>query len=212
MTDYEARAGLWHAVALCLVAGFVDAIGYFELGQVFTANMTGNTVLLGASLVRGDWIALSYAATIGAFALGAAATSLLKLARVPLPALFFIAGALVVVIALADPATFVALCALSFVMGLQGGAINSFSGIRLPTVVVTSTLVNLMDALVRRSFTQSQTPAPPPAQFYHLAAAWLAYGAGGGAAVLAQGALAMPLLVPALLYGIVALGLYRRKG
>jgi uncharacterized membrane protein YoaK (UPF0700 family) len=35
-------------------AGYVDAISYLALGRVFTANMTGNTVLLGLSLVQGD--------------------------------------------------------------------------------------------------------------------------------------------------------------
>ena len=32
---------------LCLTAGIVDVIGYLSLGHVFTANMTGNIVLLG---------------------------------------------------------------------------------------------------------------------------------------------------------------------
>src|SRR5499426_3267290 len=35
-------------------AGYVDAISYLALGRVFTANMTGNTVLLGLALVQGD--------------------------------------------------------------------------------------------------------------------------------------------------------------
>jgi uncharacterized membrane protein YoaK (UPF0700 family) len=32
----------------------VDALSYLALGRVFTANMTGNTVLFGLSLVTGD--------------------------------------------------------------------------------------------------------------------------------------------------------------
>jgi hypothetical protein len=36
------------------VGGYVDAVSYVALGRVFTANMTGNTVLLGLSLVQGD--------------------------------------------------------------------------------------------------------------------------------------------------------------
>jgi uncharacterized membrane protein YoaK (UPF0700 family) len=35
---------------LTLVAGYADAVAYFGLG-VFTANMTGNTVLLGGALI-----------------------------------------------------------------------------------------------------------------------------------------------------------------
>ncbi|HEX2916527.1 MAG TPA: YoaK family protein [Chloroflexia bacterium] len=36
-------------------SGGVDVISYLGLGHVFTANMTGNTVLLGIALGRGDW-------------------------------------------------------------------------------------------------------------------------------------------------------------
>jgi uncharacterized membrane protein YoaK (UPF0700 family) len=39
---------------LTCAAGYVDAIGYQELDRVFTANMTGNTVLLGLALVEAD--------------------------------------------------------------------------------------------------------------------------------------------------------------
>ena len=35
-------------------AGAIDAISYLGLGRVFTANMTGNTVLLGLALVQAD--------------------------------------------------------------------------------------------------------------------------------------------------------------
>jgi len=35
---------------LACVAGSVDAVSYVGLGHVFTANMTGNTVLLGLAL------------------------------------------------------------------------------------------------------------------------------------------------------------------
>ncbi|MBS0244708.1 MAG: DUF1275 family protein, partial [Proteobacteria bacterium] len=102
MIDYEARAGLSQAAILCLIAGYVDAVGYFDLGHVFTANMTGNTVLLGVSVVKGDPIALNYVATIGAFALGVVASTLLKLAKMPLPGSFLIAAAVLVGMAIAQ--------------------------------------------------------------------------------------------------------------
>src|SRR5215212_11643581 len=37
-------------IMLSLAAGCVDAVGYLGLGQIFVANMTGNTVLLGLAL------------------------------------------------------------------------------------------------------------------------------------------------------------------
>ncbi len=35
---------------LCLVAGIVDVIGYLNLGRVFTANMTGNIIIMGMAI------------------------------------------------------------------------------------------------------------------------------------------------------------------
>jgi uncharacterized membrane protein YoaK (UPF0700 family) len=39
---------------LACAAGYVDALSYIALGRVFTANMTGNTALLGIALVGGE--------------------------------------------------------------------------------------------------------------------------------------------------------------
>jgi uncharacterized membrane protein YoaK (UPF0700 family) len=41
-------------LALTLVAGSVDAVSYLGLGRVFTANMTGNLVLLGLAVGQGQ--------------------------------------------------------------------------------------------------------------------------------------------------------------
>ena len=40
---------------MCMVAGAVDVIAYILFGQIFIANMTGNTVLFAASVVMRDW-------------------------------------------------------------------------------------------------------------------------------------------------------------
>jgi uncharacterized membrane protein YoaK (UPF0700 family) len=39
-------------LVLTWAAGSVDAISFLALGRVFTANMTGNTVLLGLHLAQ----------------------------------------------------------------------------------------------------------------------------------------------------------------
>ena len=44
-------------LVLTLVAASVDAISYLGLGHVFTAMMTGNTVLLGLALAQGEVLA-----------------------------------------------------------------------------------------------------------------------------------------------------------
>ena len=52
----RAPTALKNALVLLLTAaaGYVDAVSYLALGRVFTANMTGNTVLLGLALVQRD--------------------------------------------------------------------------------------------------------------------------------------------------------------
>jgi uncharacterized membrane protein YoaK (UPF0700 family) len=57
---------------LAFTAGCVDAISYLDLGNIFTANMTGNTVLLGLSLVQAQWLAAGRSAVaLAAYLAGA---------------------------------------------------------------------------------------------------------------------------------------------
>lgn len=60
--------------SLSLAAGCVDAVCYLGLGQVFVANMTGNTVLLGLAIGQADGrnVLQSGTALVG-FVLGVAA-------------------------------------------------------------------------------------------------------------------------------------------
>ena len=60
-------------IALTFTTGLVDAVSYLGLGRVFTANMTGNVVLLGfaAAGVPGLSVTRSLA-SVGGFLLGAA--------------------------------------------------------------------------------------------------------------------------------------------
>ena len=60
-------------LGLTVVAGCTDAISYLGLGRVFTANMTGNTVLLGVAVAQHDAGAGTgrSAAALGGFVVGA---------------------------------------------------------------------------------------------------------------------------------------------
>lgn len=59
---------------LSVIAGMVDVLGYFLLGHVFTAHVTGNLVVVAASIARGGPWSPSQALTMPVFvmALGAA--------------------------------------------------------------------------------------------------------------------------------------------
>jgi uncharacterized membrane protein YoaK (UPF0700 family) len=66
--------------ALCLTfgAGFVDAFGYLTLSNVYTANLSGNTVLIAVKSATGQGpAALLHAYTIGMFLIGLLASGIL---------------------------------------------------------------------------------------------------------------------------------------
>ncbi len=59
-------------LALTVTSGLVDAVSYLGLGHVFTANMTGNVVLLGfAAAGASGFSATACLTSLGAFLAGA---------------------------------------------------------------------------------------------------------------------------------------------
>jgi uncharacterized membrane protein YoaK (UPF0700 family) len=52
-THVHERAGL--AIAMAMIAGCVDGVGYFVLSHLFTAHMSGNSVAFGGALGQGTW-------------------------------------------------------------------------------------------------------------------------------------------------------------
>jgi len=69
------RAKLATLVVMAGIGGYVDAVSYLWLGRVFTAAMTGNTVLLALAIAAGDRSAVLRSATallgfVGGVALG----------------------------------------------------------------------------------------------------------------------------------------------
>jgi uncharacterized membrane protein YoaK (UPF0700 family) len=72
----QAASNLRHPLSLTLLAltfstGTVDAVSYLGLGHVFTANMTGNVVLLGFGIARaGGLPVLAPIVSLSAFLLG----------------------------------------------------------------------------------------------------------------------------------------------
>ena len=204
------------AALLCLAAGYVDAYGYVDLGGVFAANMTGNTVLLGIAAARGDWARIPpYALTLGAFFLGAMAASALKRAILdrPFPPLLVAAALLAVAERLGLGGDLV-LLVLAFAMGLQGASLNRFGGTALQTVVITSTLLNLADGFVHHGWRAARGGDASGPEMPLLGAAWLTYAVGAAAGVLVSRHLGLPLVPPAVVLVIVAidLALARRNG
>src|SRR5579864_1111476 len=70
--DRPSRPLVLSLVALTLVSGLVDAVSYLGLGRVFTANMTGNVVVLGFAAAGAPGFSVAATATsIGVFLFGA---------------------------------------------------------------------------------------------------------------------------------------------
>src|SRR5262245_48154519 len=62
---------------LSVIAGMVDLTGFFTLGNIFTAHITGNLVVAAAAAVGGGPMNLAQVLAIPAFILAVAAVSMI---------------------------------------------------------------------------------------------------------------------------------------
>lgn len=182
------RAGL-----LCFIAGFVDAVGYVDLGGVFAANMTGNTVLLAMSMAQGQWAnTVVYIITLASFSAGVAVAYLLEARHIRVPLL--IEAALIAAVAILAPDKTIALIMLAAAMGLQAASMTRFGTVTISTVVVTSVIVRIVEGTISRNKPPDIALTMPV-----LAAAWLAYAIGAAASVAASPLGDTILFVPVVL-------------
>ena len=141
-------------------AGFVDAISFLGLGNVFTANMTGNTILLGIALGRGDLPgAFRSLIALAAFCFGATAGAVIVM-RSDRPVVWptSITNALVLefaaLIAFAfgwhwEGARIEQLIMMSaFAMGVQSAAVRRIGVSAVTSTAVTGTLAGVMAGAV----------------------------------------------------------------
>jgi len=202
-----ARASdLYIAVALCIAAGIVDAVGFLHAG-VFAANMTGNTVLAAISLAQLDVAAsLEKAATIAAFFFGAMLGRLLTNASKgqPWPPLTAEAAVLCAV-AFAHLGHEWSVLLLAFAMGLQATAITRFRGAAVSTVVLTSTLARIAEAALDLvAFRHRAREVKPSLHLDLLGATWVSYALGAMLGVVLLNAALMPVLASAMIVATVA--------
>ncbi len=143
--------------ALTVVSGFVDAVSFLGLGHVFTANMTGNVVLIGfaAAGAPGFSVAASLCA-LGSFLAGAvvggrmmqkvgSARSLLRVAMA------IEAGCTVVATVIAGSVStigtgwprFTVIALLAVAMGLRNSAVRRIGVPDMSGAVLTTTLTGL---------------------------------------------------------------------
>lgn len=160
-------------VGLALLAGAVDAASFLDLGRVFTANMTGNTVLLGIALGQGETDA-AWRSVVALLGFGAGVVFGAVLAKRSLRLAFAAEATLVLAVVilwgLAGKVVLVGLAALA--MGAQSATVGALGVPGVSTTYVTGTLVTMTSALAARE--------PPPLV---PSLVWFAYLGGAGAVV-----------------------------
>ncbi len=201
-------------VALTIVCGIVEVIGYMDVGHIYPAIMTGNTVQLGYTLSQSDWghfLTIGYA--IASFFAGCMIASLIRrhLRRPPVELALM---ALVLVIAgfvRLDPALRVPveLPLLALALSMQGETVASFGGVSLQTLVVTNNMVKFSDAVVGRYLSGSGGKRPALQEAVLPGLAWLTYSLAAAAGAVADTGLTYPFLIPAALLLLVMVDLLR---
>jgi uncharacterized membrane protein YoaK (UPF0700 family) len=134
-------------VLLTLLTGLVDAASVLGLGHVFTANMTGNVVFLGFSLVGAGRVATSdCVVALAAFVAGAVVAGRLASPGVRfafalgLEAVLIAAAA---VVAATAPCLAAEIALLAFAMGVQNASVRTLGVADMTTTVLTLTLTGL---------------------------------------------------------------------
>jgi uncharacterized membrane protein YoaK (UPF0700 family) len=144
----EQKLNLALACALSALAGYVDGIGFLQLGGLFVSYMSGNSTRLGVSLAAGDWsVALQAIALIALFVLGACAGSLIVQGRggrhqallLLIEGLLLCAAALAYSFALPN----LAVAAMVLAMGMENAVFQIHGGSGLGLTYVTGALVKV---------------------------------------------------------------------
>jgi uncharacterized membrane protein YoaK (UPF0700 family) len=145
-------------IVLTVVSGMVDAVSYLGLGHVFTANMTGNVVLLGFAVAGAPGFSIPASlASLGSFLVGAAAAGRVTmhvasrrhwlLIALTIEGLFAGAAATVSGFHSGDVTSgsgrYTVIAVLAFAMGVRNSTIRRLAVPDITTTVLTMTLTGL---------------------------------------------------------------------
>jgi uncharacterized membrane protein YoaK (UPF0700 family) len=193
------------ASLLALIAGYADAVGFLRF-DAFAGMMTGNTILLGISLLGDEpRRALYYGAIILTFLAGVLVSRILiRLSGTPFFAGLLGAGAIA---GCGWVEGFWAAPLLSFAMGAQNVSATRFRGVALNTVFLTGNLQKLGEMCLAWLWPSPSRDASPvaatPGGILLLLLVWLNYAAGAVLGAEAQAEIAWPLLPAAVLLPLV---------
>jgi uncharacterized membrane protein YoaK (UPF0700 family) len=198
---------------LTVVSGLIDAISYLGLGHVFTANMTGNVVIIAFAMAGAPGFSLlASSASLCGFVTGAVAAGRLELALRQRPRHHWVRTALAAEAVLVLAASAVAFSVPSgarywvivltaVAMGMRNGTVRKLAVPDMTTTVLTLTVTGL-------AFDSSLAGGTNPHVGRRVTAvlAMLAGGVVGALLVLHHG-LGWPLLVSAVIVSAAAVAL-----
>ncbi|HLX31571.1 MAG TPA: YoaK family protein [Gaiellaceae bacterium] len=143
-------------LVLTFTTGIVDAVSFLGLGRVFTANMTGNVVLLGFGLAGSGGLPIAAPFTsLGAFVLGSLVggrvARLVEERRLLSAALAIEVAVLAVAAVVAGATTitpgsgaaYAVIVLLALAMGVRSSCVRRLGVPDLSTVVLTMTVIGL---------------------------------------------------------------------
>ncbi|MEV6015392.1 YoaK family protein [Streptomyces sp. NPDC051997] len=199
-------------LSLTVVSGLIDAVSYLGLGHVFTANMTGNVVVLGFAAAGAPGFSVPHTLTSLCCFLAGAATggrTAVHLADGPrrtwarsVFAAEAVLTAVCAAVAFAAPhataTTYTVIAVTAFAMGLRNATVRRLGIADLTTTVLTMTLTGL--AADSRAGGGAGHHSP------RRTASVLAMAAGAllGAWLVLNHGLALPLLIAALIPATLA--------
>jgi uncharacterized membrane protein YoaK (UPF0700 family) len=144
----DSRRNIALACALSALAGFVDAIGYLQLGGLFVSFMSGNSTRMGVAIAHAHWQTAAEAlGLVALFVIGAAAGSLIVLGhgayRQPFVLLAEALLLAVAALAYAFGQPSLAVAAIVLAMGLENAVFQIHGGAGLGLTYVTGALVKV---------------------------------------------------------------------
>ncbi|MFI6338038.1 YoaK family protein [Streptomyces sp. NPDC050535] len=199
-------------LALTVVSGLIDAVSYLGLHHVFTANMTGNVVVLGFAAAGAPGFSVSHtAASLGCFLAGAViggrvagrlgGGSRRTWTRLTLAAEAVLVGAASAVAFAAPDATgttYAVIVLTAVAMGLRNATVRKLGVADLTTTVLTMTLTGIAS--------DSRLAGGEGVRSFRRSAAVVAMLAGAllGAWLVLHHGLGIPLLIAAAVTGVLA--------
>jgi oxalate decarboxylase len=192
---------------LALTAGWVDAVGFIEIGQLYLSFMSGNTTQLGLAIASANDIRiLRSGGVIASFFLGAFAGTLLADAtgRYRLPVVLAAEFTLIcatIALTTMQPG-FAALLPITIAMGMQNALRQPIGRADVGKTFVTGALFSSGQSLAR-----ALTGVAPRTEWLAFLATWIAFvlGAAGGAYALQRSSLLTNLYALAALLAFLAL-------